>query len=119
LTISITLVITGFVRFYLKIVLTKLNEDHPVNKSELVSAIAKEADITKEMAHRVLDATLKSIESALKAGEQVSLVGFGSFLVRERAARLGRNPKTGEPMQISASKSPVFKAGKLLKDSVN
>jgi DNA-binding protein HU-beta len=115
----ITLAITGFIRFLSKNILTKQNKDTPVNKSELVSAIAKEADITKEMSHRVLDATLKSIESALKAGEQVSLVGFGSFLVRERAARLGRNPKTGEPMQIKASKSPVFKAGKLLKDSVN
>ncbi len=90
-----------------------------MNKSELVTAISKEADITKEMAHRVLDATLKSIEAALKSGEQVSLVGFGSFLVRERAARQGRNPKTGEAMLIKASKSPVFKAGKILKDSVN
>ena len=90
-----------------------------MNKSELVSAIAKEADITKEVAYRVLDATLKSIESALKSGDQVSLVGFGSFLVRERAERQGRNPKTGEVMTIKASKSPVFKAGKILKDSVN
>ena len=90
-----------------------------MNKSELVTEIAKEADTTKEVAHRVLDATLKSIESALKSGNQVSLVGFGSFLVRERAARQGRNPKTGEAMNIKASKSPVFKAGKLLKDSVN
>ncbi|MCF6765508.1 HU family DNA-binding protein [Thiotrichales bacterium 19S3-7] len=90
-----------------------------MNKSELVTAISKEADVTKEVAQRVLDATITSITSSLKKGGQVSLVGFGSFQVRERAERQGRNPKTGEPMTIGASKSPVFKAGKGLKDAVN
>ncbi|TNF65347.1 MAG: HU family DNA-binding protein [Gammaproteobacteria bacterium] len=90
-----------------------------MNKSELVTAISKEADVTKEVAQRVLDATITSITSSLKKGDQVSLVGFGSFQVRKRAARQGRNPKTGQPMTISASKSPVFKAGKGLKDAVN
>lgn len=90
-----------------------------MNKSELVSAIAKEADVTKEVANRVLDATIQSISGALKAGDQVTLVGFGSFLVRERQAREGRNPKTGEKMTIKASKTPTFKAGKVLKDAVN
>lgn len=90
-----------------------------MNKSELVSAIAKEADVTKEVAQRVLDATITSITSSLKGGNQVSLVGFGSFKVNNRQARQGRNPKTGEPMTIAASKSPVFKAGKGLKDAVN
>ncbi|MCF6776932.1 HU family DNA-binding protein [Thiotrichales bacterium 19X7-9] len=90
-----------------------------MNKSELVTAISKEADVTKEVAQRVLDATVTSITSSLKKGDQVSLVGFGSFQVRKRAARQGRNPKTGQPMTIAASKSPVFKAGKGLKDAVN
>ncbi|MFZ9035981.1 MAG: HU family DNA-binding protein [Francisellaceae bacterium] len=90
-----------------------------MNKSELISAIAKEADVTKEVAHRVLDATVDSITVALKAGDIVSLIGFGSFQVRERAEREGRNPKTGDKMTIAASKAPTFKAGKLLKEAVN
>lgn len=90
-----------------------------MNKSELVTAISKEADVTKEVAQRVLDATITSITTTLKKGDQVSLVGFGSFQVRKRAARQGRNPKTGQPMTIKASTSPVFKAGKGLKDAVN
>ena len=90
-----------------------------MNKSELVNAIAKDADVKKEVAHRTLDAAIDAITNALKKGDTVTLVGFGSFQVRERAARDGRNPKTGEKMKIKASKSPAFKAGKLLKDAVN
>ena len=90
-----------------------------MNKTELVSAIAKDADVTKQTAQRVLDSTIKSISEALSKGDSVSLVGFGTFQVRERAERQGRNPKTGEPMTINASKNPSFKAGKLLKESVN
>lgn len=90
-----------------------------MNKSELVSLIARDADVTKQTAQRVLDSTIKSITEALSNNDSVNLVGFGTFQVRERAAREGRNPKTGESMMISASKTPAFKAGKLLKDSVN
>lgn len=90
-----------------------------MNKSELVNTIAKDADVKKEVAYRTLDATINIITSTLKKGDSVTLVGFGSFQVRERAARDGRNPKTGDKMRIQSSKSPVFKAGKLLKDSVN
>jgi DNA-binding protein HU-beta len=90
-----------------------------VNKSELVSEIAKNADMKREVACRALDAAINTITEALKKGDNVTLVGFGSFQVRERAARDGRNPKTGEKMKINSSKSPVFKAGKLLKDAVN
>lgn len=90
-----------------------------MNKSELVTAIAKEAEITKDLAHRTLDAAVSTITNALKKGDAVTLVGFGSFQVRQRATREGRNPKTGEKMKINASKSPTFRAGKLLKDAVN
>ena len=89
-----------------------------MNKSELVSAIAKEADVTKEVANKTLDATIESITKALKADDNVTLVGFGTFVVKERSAREGRNPKTGETIQIAASKVPSFKAGKGLKDAV-
>ncbi len=90
-----------------------------VNKSELVEAIAGSADISKAAAGRALDAITDSIAAALKEGDQVALVGFGTFLVKERAARTGRNPQTGEPIEISAAKIPTFKAGKALKDAVN
>ena len=90
-----------------------------VNKSELIDAIAASADITKADAGRALDATVDAITKALKAGDQVTLVGFGTFLVKERAARTGRNPQTGKEIQIAASKVPGFKAGKGLKDAVN
>jgi DNA-binding protein HU-beta len=90
-----------------------------VNKSELIDAIAAEADISKADAGRALDATLDSITGALKKGDTVSLVGFGTFSVKERAARTGRNPQTGEPIKIAAAKTPGFKAGKALKDAVN
>ncbi|SBS30233.1 DNA-binding protein HU-beta [Marinomonas aquimarina] len=90
-----------------------------MNKSELIDAIATSADLSKAAASNALDATLKAIEEALANGDQVTLVGFGTFAVKERAARTGRNPQTGEEIQISAAKVPSFKAGKGLKDAVN
>lgn len=90
-----------------------------MNKSELVEAIAASADISKAAAGRALDAVIDSVTDALKKGDQVALVGFGTFLVKERAARTGRNPQTGAPIQIAAAKIPGFKAGKALKDAVN
>lgn len=89
-----------------------------MNKSELIDAIAGSAEITKADAGRALDATIAAITAALKAGDAVTLVGFGTFSVKERAARKGRNPKTGVTIDIAASKVPDFKAGKGLKDSV-
>ncbi|WP_163557240.1 HU family DNA-binding protein [Halomonas sp. NO4] len=90
-----------------------------MNKSELIEAIAASADIPKAAATRALDAMVDTVTDSLKSGDTVSLVGFGTFSVKERAARTGRNPQTGEPIQISAAKVPTFKAGKALKDSVN
>lgn len=90
-----------------------------MNKSELVEAIAASADISKAAAGRALDAVIDSVTDALKKGDQVALVGFGTFMVKERAARTGRNPQTGAPIQIAAAKIPGFKAGKALKDAVN
>ena len=90
-----------------------------MNKSELVDAIATSADIPKASAGRALDAVIASITGALTSGDAVSLVGFGTFDVKDRAARTGRNPQTGQPIEIAASKVPSFKAGKALKDAVN
>lgn len=90
-----------------------------MNKSELIDAIAASADISKAAAGRALDAVTDSIAAALKAGDQVALVGFGTFQVKERAARTGRNPQTGAPIEIAAAKIPGFKPGKALKDAVN
>ncbi|HEY7772160.1 MAG TPA: HU family DNA-binding protein [Marinagarivorans sp.] len=90
-----------------------------MNKSELVDAIAASADISKAAAGRALDAVTDSITNALKEGDQVALVGFGTFLVKERAARTGRNPQTGQPIEIAAANIPTFKPGKALKDAVN
>ncbi len=90
-----------------------------MNKSELIDAIAESADISKAAAGRALDAVISSVTGALKDGEQVVLVGFGTFSVKERAARTGRNPQTGEPIEIAAARIPGFKAGKALKDAVN
>ena len=90
-----------------------------MNKTELIDAMADSADISKAAAGRAFDAAVAAITEALKSGDQVSLIGFGTFMVRERAARTGRNPQTGETIQIAASKSPAFKAGKALKDAVN
>ena len=90
-----------------------------MNKTELIDAMADSADISKAAAGRAFDAAVNAITEALKSGDQVSLVGFGTCSVRERAARTGRNPQTGATIQIAASKSPAFKAGKALKDAVN
>jgi|TARA_R110000751_G_scaffold47815_12_gene106947 DNA-binding protein HU-beta len=90
-----------------------------VNKSELIEAIAASADIPKAAASRALDAMVDTVTDSLKKGETVALVGFGTFIVKERAARTGRNPQTGAPIEISAAKVPSFKAGKALKDAVN
>lgn len=90
-----------------------------MNKAELIDAIAEAADLSKASAQRALDATLDSITSAMQGGDQVTLVGFGTFSVRPRAARTGRNPRTGEAIEIKASNNPAFKAGKALKDAVN
>ena len=90
-----------------------------MNKSELIDAIAAEAGLSKADAGKALDATLNAVTGALKGGDSVSLVGFGTFQVKERAARSGRNPQTGATIQIAAAKVPGFKAGKALKDAVN
>ena len=89
-----------------------------MNKSDLVDAVAGKADMSKAEAGRAVDAVLGSVGDALGGGDSVSLVGFGTFSVRHRAARMGRNPPTGATMQIAASKVPGFKAGKALKDKV-
>ena len=90
-----------------------------MNKTELIAAMAEAADIPKATAARALDGMVDAIITALAGGEQVSVIGFGTFSVRERAARTGRNPQTGETIEINASKNPAFKAGKALKDAVN
>jgi len=90
-----------------------------VNKSELIDAVAQSADLSKAAAGRAVDGFIAAVSDALQKGDQVSLVGFGTFLVRDRAARSGRNPQTGEPISIPAAKNPSFKAGKALKDAVN
>lgn len=90
-----------------------------MNKSELVDSIAQSAGLTKEQAAKAVNAFTQSVQGALQRGDDVVLVGFGTFSVKERAARTGRNPKTGEEIKIAASKVPSFKAGKGLKDSVN
>jgi len=90
-----------------------------VNKSQLVDKIAADADISKAAAGRVLDAFIGAVTESLKAGDDVALVGFGTFAVKERAERTGRNPQTGKEITIPAGKVPGFRAGKGLKDSVN
>ncbi len=90
-----------------------------MNKIELIETIAIQADISKAAAGRALDAAIDSIKRALKTGDTVSLIGFGTFYVGERAARTGRNPRTGKTLQINAAKSPKFRAGKGLKDACN
>jgi DNA-binding protein HU-beta len=89
-----------------------------VNKSELIDVVAAAADISKVAATRAVDAMVESITGALQQSDQVTLVGFGTFSVKERAARTGRNPQTGEAIAIKAAKIPTFKAGKALKDAV-
>lgn len=90
-----------------------------MNKSELIEAMADSADISKAAAGRALDGMIDAITRAVKNDDSVSIVGFGTFMLRERAARTGRNPKTGKTIEIAASKSPAFKAGKAFKDAVN
>ena len=90
-----------------------------MNKSELVDAVSNAAELSKSDAARAVDGVIGAITQALKSGDQVTVVGFGTFLVRQREARAGRNPRTGETIQIKASKVPAFKAGKALKDAVN
>ena len=89
-----------------------------MNKSELVDAIAAHADISKADAGRALEGMITAVTKALKKGDTVSLVGFGTFSVKKRAARTGRNPATGESIKIKASKTPSFKAGKGFKDAI-
>ena len=90
-----------------------------MNKSDLIEHIAKEADLSKASAARALDAFVSGITETLKQGSEVSLVGFGTFAVADREARTGRNPKTGEALQIKAAKIPKFRPGKGLKDALN
>ena len=90
-----------------------------MNKAELIDAVAASSDISKAAAGRAIDAVVESVTDALKRGEQVTLIGFGTFSVKERSARTGRNPQTGATIDISAAKVPGFKAGKALKDAVN
>ncbi|MBQ7295672.1 MAG: HU family DNA-binding protein [Clostridia bacterium] len=89
-----------------------------MNKTELINAVAAKAEISKKDAEKALAAVLGSIEDALKAGDKVQLIGFGTFEVKERAARTGHNPKTGESIEIAAAKVPSFKAGAALKTAV-
>ena len=90
-----------------------------MNKAELVAAVADKAELTKKDAEKAVKAFVDVVTEELKKGEEVQVVGFGTFKVAERAARGGRNPHTGEPMSIAASKAPKFKAGKALKDALN
>jgi DNA-binding protein HU-beta len=90
-----------------------------MNKTDLINAIAERAELTKADAGRALEAFFETVQKSLKKGEDVSVVGFGTFTVRKRAARTGRNPRTNEAIKIKASKVPAFKAGKTLKDALN
>ena len=89
-----------------------------MNKTELVAAVAAAAELSKKDAEKAVNAAVESIANALVQGEKVQIVGFGTFETKERAARTGRNPRTGEEIQIAAAKNPAFKAGKALKDAV-
>lgn len=89
-----------------------------MNKTDLVNAVAEQAELTKKDATKAVDAVFASLTNALAEGGKVQLIGFGNFEVRERAARKGRNPQTGEEIEIAASKVPAFKPGKALKDAV-
>lgn len=89
-----------------------------MNKTELIAKVADTTELTKKDATKAVDAVLDAIAEALKSGDKVQLIGFGNFEVRERAARKGRNPQTGEEIEIASSKVPAFKPGKQLKDSI-
>lgn len=93
--------------------------DEILNKSQLIEKIASGADISKASAGRALDSFIDAVSGALQEDDQVALVGFGTFSVRERAARTGRNPQSGETIEIAAAKIPAFKPGKALKEAVN
>ncbi len=90
-----------------------------MNKTDLIAAVAESAELSKAASGRAVDATLAAITEALKSGDQVTLIGFGTFSVRDRAARNGRDPRTGQTIKIKASKVPAFKAGKGLKDAIS
>lgn len=90
-----------------------------MNKNDLIKAVADSADLTNAQAGKAVDGVIESITGSLKSGDEVRLVGFGTFSVAQRKASKGRNPRTGEEIQIPASKQPKFKAGKALKDSLN
>ncbi|MEG6509607.1 HU family DNA-binding protein [Methyloligella sp. 2.7D] len=90
-----------------------------MNKADLVAEVAKDSEISKESAEKAVDATFKTIEMALKNGDTVRIVGFGNFQVADRKASTGRNPRTGETVQIPASRVPKFRAGKALKEACN
>ena len=90
-----------------------------MNKTELVAAIAEKTDLSKADSERALKAFIETVEGALKKGDKVQLVGFGTFEVKKQAARTGHNPRTGEKLKIKASKTPKFKAGKAFKDALN
>ncbi|MCR3755690.1 MAG: DNA-binding protein HU-beta [Sodalis sp. Psp] len=106
-------------RFDIVSVLYENRKGIKVNKSQLINKIAVSADISKAAAGRALDAIIDSVTESLQQGNDVALVGFGTFTVRERSARIGRNPQTGEEITIAAAKVPGFRAGKGLKDAVN
>ena len=89
-----------------------------MNKTELVAAVAEKGDLSKSDAGRAVDAVFSTVTEALKNGDTITLVGFGSFVVKQRQERTGRNPKTGEEITIAAAKSPKFRAGKALKDAL-
>ena len=90
-----------------------------MNKAEMIDEIAQAAEISKSAAERAIDALVGAVKSSLKKGDDVTLVGFGTFYASARAARTGRNPRTGEALQIAASRVPKFRAGKALKDAIN
>lgn len=89
-----------------------------MNKTELIASVAEKAELSKKDAEKAVSALLESVTETLQAGDRIALTGFGTFEVKERAARTGKNPRTGEPVQIAAARVPVFKAGKVLKDAV-
>ncbi len=90
-----------------------------MNKNELVASVAEKAGLTKKDAEKAVNAFVETVQQSLVEGNKIQMIGFGTFEVKERAARTGRNPRTNEEIQIPASKNPVFKAGKALKDAVN
>ncbi|AXF54645.1 HU family DNA-binding protein [Salicibibacter kimchii] len=90
-----------------------------MNKTDLINSVAEHADLSKKEASKAVDSVFDNITDTLKKGDKVQLVGFGSFEVRERASRKGRNPQTGEEIEIPATKNPAFRPGKQLKDAVN